>query len=114
MENNSNVSIFLNDPESQFGEIDSPKTCRQCGKKTRIFYEEVILLKGETYKGNATVFGKRKPHPMYRNTHDMIKVTRNLWKDFSYGAFCTARCAIQYANNVVRFSDSKYSWSVKK
>tara|TARA_R100001129_G_C5226347_1_gene221195 strand:- start:133 stop:423 length:291 start_codon:yes stop_codon:yes gene_type:complete len=82
-------------------EIDHPKTCRCCGKKTGKFYEWVQVPIGEPYTGNAIDTGKRRPSYPNFKTHEEVRITRNLWLDWGYGSFCTARCAIEFANAVV-------------
>mgnify|MGYP003130230836 FL=1 len=82
-------------------EITRPKFCQNCGKKTGKFYEWVDVPKGEPYTGNAIDTGKRRPHVWQREELEQVRITRNLWLDWGYGFFCTARCAIEFANNLV-------------
>ena len=82
---------------SHFDEIPDPKTCPNCNKKTGLYTETVLLRKGEEYRGNGRVISRTASHPQ---PMEEVRITRDLYRDFKYGNFCTLRCCESFANAV--------------
>ncbi|ANS02973.1 hypothetical protein [uncultured Mediterranean phage uvDeep-CGR0-AD1-C123] len=86
-------------------EIDKKKYCAWCGKATPKSIENIELPHGEPYTGNAQVISRKQI--FYRKTHDNLRITHNLFRDFKYGNFDKLRCAEAFANAAYRIGIRK-------
>ena len=81
-----------------YTEIEEQLVCANCGKKAGGYYEELVLPKGEYYKGNSRVVSQ-KDH--YTDSRTVWRLNRGTYRAFKYGQFCSTPCAIRFANAAV-------------
>jgi hypothetical protein len=79
-------------------EISHFKVCPNCGKQTGRFTETQYLEPGEEYTGNGRVLSKTAPDETGRCTR--VRITRDQFRDFNYGNFCTLNCCRRFANTL--------------
>jgi hypothetical protein len=84
---------------SHYTEIEEQLVCANCGKKAGGYYETIILPEGEPYKGNSRVVSQKEYFPGSKRT--VWRLNRGTYRAFKYGTFCTALCAIRFANEAV-------------
>jgi hypothetical protein len=82
-------------------EISHFKVCPNCGKQTGRFTETLYLEPGEEYTGNSRVLSKTMPYEnSSRQGCTEVRITRDQFRDFNYGNFCTLDCCRRFANTI--------------
>ena len=83
---------------NRYSEVEEQVICANCGRKSGGYYENLVLPKGEAYKGNSRVVSRKD------GTYDGTtawRLNRGTYKSLGYGNFCTLRCAEEFANAAV-------------